>query len=119
MFDEETVDATTTTPNRQNANVSNEELAEFRAFRESKIREAGVAEGQHMASAEYLANEAAADAAALKRLTDRNLTLGDAFGNRSTDRGRGLIVNLHRSQFGVKSDYSRLRRMAVAAKLVQ
>jgi hypothetical protein len=114
---DETAD-TATSPATRN-NISDAELNEYRAFKESKIREASLAEGQQMATAQHLADEAAADAAALQKLTSKNLSLKDAFGRLSTDRGRGLIVNLHRSQFGTNSAYSRLRRLAVAAGLVQ
>jgi hypothetical protein len=55
----------------------------------------------------------------LKKLSDKNLSLRDVFGNSSTDRGRGFAINLHRAQFGVASPYTRLRRMAVAANLVK
>jgi hypothetical protein len=117
---DETVDNATPTTAPTSRNISNEELLEFRAFRESKIRDAGMAEGRAAASAEHLANEAAADAAAMKKLTDKNLSLKDAFGHSSTNLGRGVLINISRSSFGSRDGaYVRLRRMAAAANLVQ
>jgi hypothetical protein len=109
-------DTTSTTPR----NVSDQELQEFRAFRDSKIRAASLQEGQNMATAAHLADEQAADEAALKKLTDKNLSLRDVFGNSSTDRGRGVLINIHRSGFGSKTTtFARLRRMAAASGLVK
>jgi len=96
------------------------ELAQFRAWRESRLRETALAEGRNQASAEHQAAELAADSAALKKLSDRGVSLRDAFGASSTNQGRGTIINLHRSGFGSKSDtYSRLRRLARLEGLVK
>jgi hypothetical protein len=118
MFDED-ITSTTNTSSSTN-HISDQELSEFRAFRESKIRAAGLAEGRAAANSAHLANEAAADAEALAKLTGKNLGLKDCFGNSSTDRGRGTLINLYRSGVGSKAQtYSRLRRMAAAQNLVK
>ena len=60
-----------------------------------------------------------ADAAALQKLTGKGLSLRDAFGRKSTARGRDVITNLHRTSFATKSGaYTRLRRLAQAEGLV-
>jgi hypothetical protein len=111
------IDDTTSTSTR---NISNSEYDSYLAFKESKIRDAALAEGQQMASTAHVAEEAQADADALQRLTSKNLTLKDVFGNSSTDRGRGVLINIHRSSFGSKTTaYNRLRRMAREAGLVK
>jgi hypothetical protein len=111
------IDDTTSTSTR---NISNSEYDSYLAFKESKIRDAALAEGQQMASAQHLAEDREADAIALKKLTDKGLSLRDAFGASSTDRGRGAIINIHRSSFGSKTTaYNRLRRMAAAQGLVK
>jgi hypothetical protein len=117
MIDETVDNATPNTATHRN--ISDQELQEFRAFRDNKLRAAALQEGQNMATTAHLADEAAADAAALAKLTSKQLSLEDAFGNRSTDRGRGLLINLHRGSFGKSSDYVRLRRMAASQGLVK
>jgi hypothetical protein len=96
------------------------EVEEFRVWRDTRIREAAIAEAHSIASAEARAAEAAADSGTLKKLEDRGLSLSDCFGNGTTERGRNFLVNLHRSAFKSKSgDYTRLRRIAQGRGLVQ
>jgi hypothetical protein len=110
-----TANANTTTQR-----VSDAELSEFRAFRESKIRESAIIEGRAQASAEGMAADVAADKAAMDKLTSRGLTLKNAFGRLSTQRGRDVLANLHRSSFSSQSgEYTRLRRMAQLEGIVQ
>jgi hypothetical protein len=100
--------------------ISDTEYNEYRAYKDAKIRDAAIAEGRQQASSEHQAEDAAANADALKRLTDKGLSLRDAFGNSSTTRGRDFLVNVHRSSVGNRSQtYARLRRQAVAQGLVQ
>jgi hypothetical protein len=100
-------------------NISDGEYQQFRAWQDSRIREAALAEGRKQASAEQQAEDQASNAAALQKLTSKGLTLKDAFGNSSTTRGRDLLTNLHRNSFTSKSGtYSRLRRLAQAEGLV-
>jgi hypothetical protein len=117
-FDElmNTSNATTTTT----TSIAGSELAEFRAFRDNKIREAALAQGREQASAEATAAEAQADADALAKLTSKGLDLRSCFGNSSTAQGRNAITNLHRTSFTNKSGaYTRLRRLAREAGLVK
>jgi maltoporin len=110
----DTEDTNTTTKN-----VSDAEYAQFRAWKDSRIREAAIAEGRAQASAERMAEEQAADAAALQKLTSKGLSLKDAFGRASTTRGRDAITNLHRTSFASQSGaYMRLRRLAQSQGLV-
>jgi hypothetical protein len=103
-----------------NTTTTGSEYAQFRAWKDSRIREAAIAEGRAQASAEHIAAEQAADAAAIQKLASKGLTLRDAFGNTSTVRGRDAITNLHRTSFASKSGaYTRLRRLAQAQGLVQ
>lgn len=100
-------------------NITDNEYQQFRQWKDNKIREAGLAEGRAQASAERMAEEQAADAAALQKLTSKGLSLRDAFGNTSTAQGRDVITNLHRTSFASGSgDYRRLRRLAQAEGLV-
>ncbi len=113
-------DTNTEDTNTTTKNVSDTEYAQFRAWKDSRIREAGVAEGRAEASAEHMEAERAADAAALEKLTSRGLSLRESFGNASTARGRDVITNLHRTSFASKTGaYTRLRRLAQQAGLVQ
>jgi hypothetical protein len=122
MFETDSIDETdimntihSTTPNTNSL-----DLAEYRQWRDSKIRDAGIAEGMTRASKEQLAQESAADAAALARLTNKGITLKDAFGACSTTPGRNLLVNLSRSSFANQNGlYRRLRRMAAEQNLVK
>jgi hypothetical protein len=119
MIDDNDNGTADTRTNTATKNVSDAEYQAFRQFQDNKIRETALAEGRNQASTAQLAEEAQADADALARLSSKGLSLKDSFGNASTDRGRGMIVNLHRSQFGAKSAYTRLRRMAAAQGLVK
>jgi hypothetical protein len=115
-----TINTAADTAAPQPKNVSNSELERFRAWEASNIREAALAEGRNQAGAAQIAEEQQADADALQRLTSKGLTLRECFGRLSTDRGRGVLINLHRSSFGSKSTaYIRLRRMAREQNLVQ
>jgi hypothetical protein len=101
-------------------NISDSEYAAYRAWMDRRIHDAGLAEGRTQASAAQMAEEKVADADALQRLTSKGLGLRDVFGNSSTDRGRGVLINIHRSSFGSKTTaYTRLRRMAAAEGLVK
>jgi hypothetical protein len=96
------------------------EVAEFRQWRDDRIRQAAIAEAQAKVSAQEHAREAAADAAALKKLEDKGVSLKDCFGNSTTQRGRNVLVNISRTAFSSKSgDYARLRRIARGQGLVQ
>lgn len=100
-------------------NITDNEYQQFRQWKDSRIREAALAEGRAQASAERTAEEHAADADALQKLTSKGLSLRDAFGRTSTARGRDIITNLHRTSFASKSGaYTRLRQLARAEGLV-
>jgi hypothetical protein len=109
----------TTSASTTPQNISDAEYAAYRAWMDSRIHDAALAQGRREASSAQQAEEAQADADALQRLTSKNLSLKDVFGRLSTDRGRGVLINLHRSQIGSKSTYVRLRRMAAAEGLVK
>jgi hypothetical protein len=110
----------TTSSNNTRNNLSDAEYQAFRAFQDDRIRQTALAEGRASAFAEHLAEDAAADAIALKKLSDRGFSLKDAFGRLSTSKGRDTLANIHKSSFASKSgNYTRLRRLAVAEGLVQ
>jgi hypothetical protein len=119
-YDTDNIDETdiiSTTP-RSTTPTSGTEYEEYRQWKNSRIREDGIAEGRKQASVEHQAQEASADAAALTRLTSKGLTLRDAFGACATTPGRNAIINLSRTSFATQSGlYPRLRRMAVAQGL--
>jgi hypothetical protein len=117
-FDELNDAETTTTTTTQSLAAS--ELAEFRAFRDNKIREAALAEGRRQASAEATAAETAADAAAVAKLEAKGLDLSKCFGNGSTVQGRNALINLSKTSFARQDgEYARLRRLAREAGLVK
>jgi len=100
--------------------VSDTEYGQFRAWKDKNLRDAALAEGQKMASAQHIAEDQAADAAAMEKITSRGFTLKDVFGPLSTQRGRDALANIHRSSFSSKSgNYTRLRRLAQAQGIVQ
>jgi hypothetical protein len=120
MSDEHRSTDTTSTSTTATATISTADYAEFAAYRAAQIRNAALIEGQNMSSAQHIAEEHEADATALKKLSDRGLTLKDAFGPLSTQRGRDTLANIHRSSFSSKSgSYTRLRRQAIEAGIVK
>ena len=99
--------------------IAETELAEFRAYRDNKIREAALAEGRRQASAETTAAETAADATAVAKLEAKGLDLSKCFGNGSTVQGRNALINLSKTSFARRDgEYARLRRMARERGLV-
>ena len=110
-----------TTQLRTEQGLHPHEVAEFREWRDNQIRTATLNEAQARVSAETVALEAEADAAALKVLAAKGVTMKDCFGANSTLRGRNVAQILHQSDRG-KSESSktfvRLRRIAARQGLV-
>jgi hypothetical protein len=120
MFHEDSADSNTADINTADSNTNTSELAQFRAWRDSRLRESALAEGRQQASAEAQAAERQADADAIRVLAAKQLSLRDCFGNSATQRGRDALTILHRSSFSTRSGvYSRLRRMAADEGLVR
>jgi hypothetical protein len=116
---DEHLDTQTPTSNTRN-NLSDAEYQAFRAFQDDRIRQSALAEGRASATAEHMADDKAADAAAMEKLSSRGFTLTDVFGPLSTQRGRDVLANIHRSSFSSKSGhYTRLRRLAQNAGIVK
>ena len=99
--------------------LTDTEYKEFAAWKESRIRDAARAEAQAEAAQVNVAQEAAADAAALGELEAKGFSLNQVFGHGATPRGRDVLALIHQSAFNRKSDtYRRLRNLARQQGLV-
>ena len=117
-FDSINADSSDTTT--QTAGLHAHEVEAFRSWRDDRIRQEAINSAQAKVSAENVAAEAAADAAALRVLEARGVSLADCFGNGSSVRGRNAIGIIHQSPSArANGSYKRLRNLAQREGLVK
>lgn len=101
--------------------LNTEEYKEFTAWKEQRIRQEARTEAQAEAQRINIEAETTADAAVLRQLEARGVSLAEAFGRSSTARGRNVAAILHKSDQGKPQSaraYARLRTIATRQGLV-
>jgi len=118
MFDEDNA------PLHTSSDATDGEYQQFRQWKDSQSKAAALAQARSEASAAQSAAQEKADreldAAALQALANKNVSLQECFGSRSTLKGRNAITVIHQLGKGsLRGVYARLRQIAAREGYVQ